>query len=313
MRAFEVPVFELKGYEADDILGTLCRQAEEERIETLVLTGDTDTLQLVSPWVRVLMTYSVQKKAVYDEAAVRERFEGLGAEAVPDIKALEGDTSDNIPGVPGIGKKTAIKLLRQFASVEGILEHLDEVSPPRARKSLQDNVDSALQSKMLATIVRDAPVRLDLEEARFLTYDRPKVIEVLRDLEFFSLVSRIPDPEGDDATATQAELPIATEQRVRYTVVDTDEALAGLVRELSSPKGFSFTHRDHGSKPHVDRPRWTVLFQRYRRVLVRPNGTRGRKAAPASKGAGRGWPSSVERVHPKERPQRQLRHDGAGQ
>ena len=104
MRVFGVPVFDKEEYEADDVLGTLCRQAEEQQIEALVLTGDTDELQLVSPWVRVLLSFSVGGKTLYDVAAVKERYDGLGPELIPDIKALEGDTSDNIPGVPGIGR-----------------------------------------------------------------------------------------------------------------------------------------------------------------------------------------------------------------
>ena len=108
VEAFNTPIFEMEGFEADDVLGTLCRQAEEQQIETLVLTGDSDILQLVSPWVRVLLSYGAQRQNVYDEAAVKERYGGLGPELVPDIKAIQGDSSDNIPGVPGIGPKYAI-------------------------------------------------------------------------------------------------------------------------------------------------------------------------------------------------------------
>ena len=196
MELFNVPIFEVPSYEADDVLGTLCRLAEEHQIEALVLTGDTDILQLVSPWVRVLLAYSVQKQKTYDEAAVRERYGGLGPEAVPDIKALEGDTSDNIPGVPGIGAKTATKLLLDHGSVEGILSSLDEVKPPRIRDSLRQNEQVALRSKILATIVRDVPLEFDLEASRFWQYDRSGIVEALRDLEFFSMVPRIPEPHA---------------------------------------------------------------------------------------------------------------------
>ena len=126
--AFGIPIYEKEGYEADDVLGTLGLQAEEHKIETLILTGDTDTLQLVSPWVRVLLSYAVQKKTVYDEIAVRERYGGLGPESVPDLKALQGDPSDNIPGVPGVGSKTAIRLLTTYGRLEGIYENLEKVT-----------------------------------------------------------------------------------------------------------------------------------------------------------------------------------------
>ncbi len=241
MEVFGVPTYEQQGYEADDVLGTLCRQAEEHGIDALVLTGDTDELQLVSPNVKLLLTTGVQGRTVYDVDKVRERYDGLGPEAVPDIKALEGDTSDNIPGVPGVGKKTAIKLLTQFGSVEGILENLDEVSPPRVQKNLAENRELALRGKFLTTIVRDVPVELDLDATRFWTYDRAKIVEALREFEFFSMVDRIPSPDGDIATATQAALPMDMAPRdTHYTVVDTPEALDSLVKELASSDGFAF-------------------------------------------------------------------------
>ena len=241
MEAFEVPIFEREGFEADDVLGTLCRQAEERQLETIVLTGDTDELQLVSPWTRVLLSYSVQRSTVYDEAKVRERYGGLGPQVVPDIKALEGDTSDNIPGVPSVGNKTAIKLLNKFDSLEGIYQNLDQVEPARIRQSLHDNEDIARQGKFLTTIVRDVPVELDLEGARFGGFDRGRVVEALRELEFFSIVPRIPEPGGDAAHAAQAETPADSPVReTSYSVVDTPEALAELVGQLDSPAGFSF-------------------------------------------------------------------------
>ena len=242
MEVLRIPVFEQEAYEADDILGTLSRQAEELEIETLILTGDTDTLQLVSPWVRVALSYSVQKKTVYDEAAVRERYGGLGPSSVPDIKALQGDTSDNIPGVPGIGSKTAIRLLREFGTVEALYENLDRVTPAKMQESLRKHKELALRGKMLTTIVRDVAVKLDLGETRFWRYDRASVVEALTELEFFSMVPRIPDPEGDRASATQAELFPAPEPReTHYEVVDTEDALDALVRRLASPEGFALS------------------------------------------------------------------------
>ena len=241
MRSFEIPIFEIEGYEADDVLGTLCRQAEEQQIETLVLTGDTDELQLVSPWVRVLMSYAVQGRTLYDVAKVKERYGGLGPEAVADIKALEGDTSDNIPGVPGIGRKNAIRLLNEFTTIEGLYDNLDSVAPPRAQQSLRDNKEQTLRGKFLTTIVRDAPVRLDLEETKFWQYDRSAVVEALTELDFFSMVSRVPDAQGDGQSADQAQAAAAQERReTHYTVVDTTDALEELVRELDSTDGFSF-------------------------------------------------------------------------
>ena len=241
VEAFEIPVFECEGYEADDIIGTLCRQAEEQQIETVILTGDTDTLQLVSPWVRASLSSSVQKVSVYDVAGVRARYEGLGPEAVADIKALQGDTSDNIPGVPGVGAKTAVNLVKQFGDIEEIIAHVDEVKPPRAQKNIRDGIDQLRESKVLTTIVRDVPVTLDLEKARFWKYDRSKVIDFVRELEFFSVVPRIPDPSGDPPEGEQQLMAMESNAPdVDYQIVDTDETLASLVADLDSTSGFSF-------------------------------------------------------------------------
>ena len=250
MQAFGVPIFEREGFEADDVLGTLCRQAEEQEIETIVLTGDTDELQLVSPWVRVLMTSGVQRQTVYDVAKVRERYGGLGPESVPDIKAMEGDTSDNIPGVPGVGVKTAIKLLNEFKTLEGIYENLDQVKPRRAQKSLGESRELALRGKFLTTIVRDAPLQLDLDETRFWKYERGNVVEALSELEFFSMIERVPDPDDGPATPKRAQLAIEEEPReTRYSIVDTADALEAMSRELDSPDGFAFSTELAGEDP----------------------------------------------------------------
>ncbi len=240
MDIFGVPMFEREGFEADDVLGTLSRQAEEQDVETLILTGDTDELQLVSPRVKVLLAFSIQRKSVYDVEMVQSRYGGLGPESIPDIKALVGDPSDNIPGVSAVGDKTAIKLLSDFGTVEGIYEHLEEVGPPRIQARLRESEDQARQGKFLTTIVRDVPIELDLEQTRFWRYDRGKVVEALRELEFFSMVSRIPDPI-EDTTAAQGQLPLETTKRdTRYRVVDTPAALESLGAELDSTAGFAF-------------------------------------------------------------------------
>ena len=241
MDVFRVPMFDRKGYEADDVLGTLCRHAEEQGIDTIVLTGDTDELQLVSPRVRVLLSYSVQRTTMYDVAKVRERYDGLGPEAVPDVKALQGDATDNIPGVPGVGAKTAIKLLLQFGSVEGIIERLDEVKPPRAQRSIREHQDQLRRGKRLTTIVRDLPIDLDMDEMRFWQYDRSEVVAKLREFEFFSMVARIPDPQGSDPSADQGQLLTEpAKPETRYSVVDTPEALREMAAALDSPSGFAF-------------------------------------------------------------------------
>ena len=249
MEALGVPMHEVEGYEADDALGTLCRQAEAHDLETVILTGDTDTLQLVSPVVRVELHSYIQREKVYDQQAVRERYGGLDPDRQPDVKALQGDVSDNIPGVPGIGAKTAIKLIVQFGSLEGLYEHLDEVTPPRIQELLRANRDQAFQGKELTTIVRDMPIQLDLEATRFGGFDRERVLAVLRELEFSSMVGRIPQGSLQGPSAQMA-MPIAQVTSERdYRTVDTPQALEAMVGELRSAGTFAFDTETTGQDP----------------------------------------------------------------
>ena len=247
MEAFSVPVFEMAGYEADDLLGTLGAQAESAHLNTLILTGDSDILQLVSPSVRVLLDSGRQRARAYDIAGVRERYDGLGPEHVAEIKALEGDKSDNIPGLPGVGNKTAVRLLTEYGSIEGIYEHIDEVSSlPKLRgakkiqQTLIDNEELALQCKMLTTIVRDAPVTLDLDAARFGGFARADVVSLMRELEFFSMLNRIPSAGADFEQMGMFDQPQEPRVETEYIVVDTDTALDEMLRALKSSEFVAF-------------------------------------------------------------------------
>ena len=238
MQAFGVPIFEAPGFEADDLLGSLGRQAEERRIETLILTGDSDILQLVSPQVRVLLASSARNSTLYDIAKVRERYGGLGPESVAEIKALQGDTSDNIPGVPRVGIKTAVNLLAAHGSIEGIYEQLDAVKPPRIQQTLRDNKALAFQCKMLTTIRRDAPATLDLDAARFGGFDRAEVVALLRELEFVSMVNRIPLPADAAQMSLMDAAPPA--DNTDYAVVDTESALDDMLAALNASDIVAF-------------------------------------------------------------------------
>jgi DNA polymerase I len=217
VRAFGIPIYELDGFEADDVLGTLARQAEAQGLRVDIATGDLDTLQLVDPSVRV--TFARQPRRgefeYFDEAAVEEKY-GFPPIRLVDYKALVGDTSDNIPGVPGIGQKTATKLIAEYGTLEEILAHRDAL-PARTAAALTEHEAQARQSKHLATIVTNAPIRLELENARALRYNPDDVLQLFRELEFFSLVDRLPRrADGDGATAappapsTSAAAPQAT-------------------------------------------------------------------------------------------------------
>ena len=240
MEAFSVPVFEMAGYEADDLLGTLGAQAESAHLNTLILTGDSDILQLVSPSVRVLLDSGRQRARAYDIAGVRERYDGLGPEYVAEIKALEGDKSDNIPGVPRVGRKTAIKLLHEYGSIKGIYENIDAVKPPGIQKTMRENEELALQCKMLTTIVRDAPVTLDLDAARFGGFAHADVVALMRELEFFSMLNRIPSAGADFEQMGMFEEPQEPRIETEYIVVDTDTALDDMLRALESSEFVAF-------------------------------------------------------------------------
>ena len=243
MKAFNVPVFEMAGFEADDILGTLGAQAEGEHLDTLILTGDSDILQLVSPSVRVLLDSGRQRANAYDIAKVKERYDGLGPEYVASIKALEGDKSDNIPGVPRVGKKTAIKLLSEYGSIEGIYEHIDEVKPPGIQKSMRENEELALHCKMLTTIRRDVPVELDTDAARFGGFERGEVLALMRELEFFSMVNRIPSNGMSGAGGEQLgmlDMPAHERTPAEYIVVDTESALGAMLSALEASEIVAF-------------------------------------------------------------------------
>ncbi|MDE2843731.1 MAG: DNA polymerase I [Chloroflexota bacterium] len=242
MQAFGVPIFELAGFEADDLIGTLCRQAEEQGLDTVILTGDRDTFQLISPRVRVDLSYSIQDRKVYDEAELADRYGGLTAAQQPDFKSLLGDTSDNIPGVPRVGEKRAIALLSDFHSLEGIYEHLDQVKPPSVKQSLSENRDRAFKNRELTTISREAPIELSLDEARSGSYDRGRVVSFLTELEFHSVIPRLPtptwDPQAGDVPVESA--PETAQEAVDYIAVQSAHQLEQMLSELREAGGFSF-------------------------------------------------------------------------
>jgi DNA polymerase-1 len=230
-----IPVFALEGYEADDLIGTLSKQSEAKNLDTLILTGDRDTLQLVDELTKVLMFigYTGEIK-LYDTAAVNERF-GFGPEQLIDFKALRGDTSDNIPGIAGVGDKTATKLVQDYSTVENIYQHIDAIEG-KLREKIEAAGDQVRLNKALVTIDRAVPVTLDLEAARFGEYDRERLIQLLRELGFQSLLARIPGSTGE--TEPQTAEPVALQIEARYTPVLSETDLDALVKRIKKTKAF---------------------------------------------------------------------------
>ncbi|MEX2158587.1 MAG: DNA polymerase I [Dehalococcoidia bacterium] len=241
VEAFGIPVYMLQGYEADDVLGALAKQAEQAGVETFLVTLDSDVIQLVRDRVKVFMMRPYQRDVViYDDKAARERY-GIEPQQMPDLKGLKGDTSDNIPGVPGVGDKTAVKLVQQFGSMENLYAHIDEVEPVKLREKLRDNEAVARHSKDMATIDANAPVTLDLDACEFAHYDRDAAAAFLRELEFKTLVPRLPEsklpPSGDEKRAA-AEATVLSGQD--YRTIYSEEELDDLVKKLRAAKSFSF-------------------------------------------------------------------------
>ena len=239
LAAFRIPTYSAVTFEADDVLAALTRQAGAMGLETLIVTGDTDTFQLVRPGVRVLTSRRQFGDTItYDEAGIRERY-GLEPSQLIDYKGLVGDTSDNVPGVKGIGEKTAVDLLRRYGTVEGIYAHLDEVSPARYRAALEQGREIAFLSKHLVTIVEDVPVTLDLHACRVRPIDRERVVALFRELEFRALLGRLP-AEAEPTPVrqltlfgeAQAEPPSPKPGSTETRIVDTLPAFRAMLEEL---------------------------------------------------------------------------------
>jgi DNA polymerase-1 len=198
VKALRIPVYEMPGYEADDVIGTITRQLDpREDLETTIVTVDLDMLQLVTPRVRLMTTrQGVENTVMYDVEKIDERF-GLRPDQMIDYKALKGDPTDNIPGVPGVGEKTAAKLIREYGDLAQLYERIDEVTPEKLREKLREHREQVFVGRDLSTIVRDLPVEIDLEAARLKDYDRDTVVRLFREYEFRTLIERLPPMAGE--------------------------------------------------------------------------------------------------------------------
>jgi DNA polymerase-1 len=236
--AFHIPVFEIDGFEADDVLGTLSKQADEQGIETVIVTGDNDMLQSVLPRVKALAPRrGFTDTVLYDEQTVEQKY-GIKPEQLPDLKALVGDVSDNIPGLPGIGEKTATKLLQQYGSLQGIYNHIGEIAPGKLQDTLHKYNTRAFRNKELSTIVKDVPIKLDLRTCQVSHYDRNEVAELFQELAFIKLLPRLPQIQ------TESQQPSA----ITCHIVNTETALEQLIGELETTRGLAIEVETTGEK-----------------------------------------------------------------
>jgi len=238
VEAFHIPVFEIDGFEADDVLGTLSRQADEQGVETIIVTGDNDMLQAVLPRVKTLAPRRTFTDTVlYDEEAVEQKY-GIKPEQLADLKALAGDVSDNIPGVPGVGEKTATKLLQQYGSLQGIYDHIEDIMPTRLQDTLREYRTQAFRNKELSTIVKDVPIKLDLKTCQVSRYDRNEVAKLFQELEFIKLLPRLPQIRAESSQPSA----------VKSHMVNTETALEQLIGELEKAQDLAIEVETTGEK-----------------------------------------------------------------
>lgn len=247
LEAFRIPIYEVPGYEADDVAGTIARIASERGIETYIATLDTDLVQLVGPRVKLFLFRPYQRDTVvYDEQKVIERW-GFSPPYMVDFKALKGDQSDNIEGIRGVGEKTAAELIRRFGTVESVYEHVDEIKGALREKLLAGR-ERALANKELVRIRTDVPVSFDLDACKFGDFDREAVAALFRELEFRVLAQRLAELLGEGDRST---VEIGYGQPVYHTIACAQE-LEALGRRLLDSKQFaaiSLTTAGDGAHP----------------------------------------------------------------
>src|SRR5438270_2592318 len=223
--AFGYRNLKIAGFEADDVIASIVARARQEQppVPVMVVTGDRDAYQLVADGVRIMTTSrGITDTRVYDREGVIDRY-GIPPELIPDCIGLKGDTSDNIPGVPGIGDKTAADLLQRFGSLEGVLDHVGDVSGAKRKQNLTEHAEAARVSKQLATAKRDIDVELDLKEFAATAPDRSKLRDTFRRFELREPLRRLEEALGSaDAAAPPPEAERALTARVRSAVKVAD-------------------------------------------------------------------------------------------
>ena len=259
VEAFGYPNVSVEGYEADDVIAALTEQARAKGIPVMVVTGDRDAYQLVGDGVRIMTTSrGITDTKIYDREGVIDRY-GIAPELIPDFIGLKGDTSDNIPGVPGIGDKTAAELLQRFGSLEEVLANVDQISGAKRKQNLTEHAEDARVSKQLATIVRDVPVELDLEGELEREPDRSRLREIFREWELRDPLRRLEEAlEAADAAA----IPRPETLTARTVAVRTGGA-ADLAHAARAPSWRSSPRRRRRPRASCSRARSGWRFGAY--------------------------------------------------
>jgi len=252
-----IPIFEIQGFEADDVIGTLTKVVKDADI--MIVTGDLDTLQLINKNTKIYtMSHGLTDSFIYDDKAVEERF-GLGVEQMIDYKALRGDPSDNIPGVRGIGEKTAVELLQKFKTVKNLYKHLDDESiRPRIKELLIEHQKEAEMSYDLAKIRLDVPLKFSEAELNFGNFDLEKAVNFFRELEFKSLIPRLLQLKTTNSSVeqkiTRSEDKFSRDKKLfKYQMIDHEKDFKAFLKKLKLQKKFAFDIETSGLDSTLDR------------------------------------------------------------
>jgi len=224
LKTMNVATFEIGGYEADDIIGTLVRMGEKEGFENLILTGDRDAFQLISPLTKVLLTRKgISELEIFDEKMLKEKYNLEPAQMI-DLKGLMGDTSDNIPGIPGVGEKTALKLMWEYGELENVLAHSEDFKGKKLAQLLKDYQEQAYLSKKLATIVTDVPIDIDLKKCKRSEPNYPAFLELIKELEFKNIIQKFVK-KGENESSIPSFLTINNKEALEEYIADIKDEL----------------------------------------------------------------------------------------
>lgn len=242
LKAFKIGVYEIDGYEADDIIGTIAKKYEKD-MEILIYTGDKDELQLISTNIKVAISKKgITEVELYDEHAMSLKY-GITPIQFIDIKGLMGDSSDNIPGVPGIGEKTAIKLISEFKSIEGVIENKESITGKKLKELIDKYYEQALFSKKLATIVTDVPIEINIDNIKINEIDNNKLINIFKELEFKSLIEKVRANNKDSSNEIdQKQYKVIKKDDIEYLVNSIKNK--GIMSLVVNVKGTDFNNTD---------------------------------------------------------------------
>jgi DNA polymerase-1 len=257
LEVFNIPVFEKDGYEADDLIGTISNQLTminlKSPIETIIVTGDLDTLQLINENTKVYtLKKGITETIIYDAKTVQERY-NLSPKQMIDFKALRGDPSDNILGVKGIGEKTAVDLLKKFGNLEKIyeiaLKATNDQIKDKIKRTLLEHKDEAFLSKKLVTILKDAPIQIELEKCELKNFDQEKIIKLFQELEFKSLLNKLAEITKTQKQEENKFFDVESRKIENYKLVDTDEGFKIFLEKLKKQKAFALDTETTGLNP----------------------------------------------------------------